>query len=353
MNTATLRTDRTQLLVTIPYVANGTVEKWSPDIPLFTYDYFSLQLANGVLNKAGGSSFGTVAPLGNPALVKNIEVGVNGRTIKKYSVADLCEISGRFFRGVQCNMGSMVTAANANDPISFNIPLDFQMPRARLAAGPTNPNNLKGPELCLLRGKDFDNMNVRVDWGNHTNLIYGSTNYTTFAVDPATSLKIYGHIIDDPVLNNPLRQQFLTHKNLPKQVSVTATTTEMETKLPANGRDSYAYIAISQFTDDGAGAFLPSTSIIVPTGRIQLWINNQSEKKIDTTWQALRDQNLLDYGIAQDTGFVILDFMPDGRYEGALRADSLAGVQSVEILTDVVTATNAKLRFNLGMLTPP
>jgi hypothetical protein len=354
-NVAQLQSDRIQQITSFPYSANGGVDKWSPDIPKFLYSYLELQLT-GTLNKAGASANkGTAAPLGPLPLVKNVEFAVDGKVIKKAPLHALCLLGGAFLRRSPCAMSpTLFTADNGNQAFTASVYLDFQRLQTLLANGPKNPNELTGPELCDLRTTDWNNISMHVDWADQNSLVYGSTGYTTFNVDPTTKLDVIGHIDDRPFANDKTKQGFLLHKYLPKRISVPATQALLETKLPAGARDSYSHILIFQGTDDGAGALLPSTSVIAGTGKIQVWINNQSQKIFDTTWNRLIAMNQADYQNVLPAGYAIIDPLRISKqYASAWRADAMAGVQSVEILCDVTTSTNAFVEFHLGLLEPP
>jgi len=356
-NVAQLQADRTQKIVSFPYTANGSTDKWSPDIPKFLYPYLELQLT-GILNKSGASANkGTAAPLGPLALIDNIEFAVDGKVIKKIPAHALCILGGIVFRGMDCAVvptSGVFTADNGNETFSFSIYLDFQRLRTILSAGPKNPNDISGPELCNLRTTDWNNVSMSIHFKDHNSLVYGATGYTTFNVDPTTKLDVIGHIDDRPIMNDKTKQGFLLHKYLPKRVPIAATSPLFETKLPAGARDSYSHILIFQGTDNGTGALLPEDAVIVGSGAIQVWVNNQSTKIFDTTWDRLRAMNQVAYQMTIPKGYAVIDPLAiTKQYASAWRADKLAGVESIEILIDVVTKTNAFVEFHLGLLEPP
>lgn len=316
-----LQTNNERKLFTSNFAANTTDRKYSPDFPRSLYSKLILRLS-GTLTKTEACA-GTLASEGPLNLIRGLRIVADGEIIKDISATHLRVLSHHIMRGQDTNLTNVTLGSDAAEAFSARLELDFQSLRTKI------------PELCWFPAHRYGQISFEVDWGAYTDLVSGGA-YSSVSFPTNPTLEVWGEEILDPVKQDA---QYLIQKYSQKIFSVSSSAqTAAQFQLPVG--EVYRGILISQYTRTPD---TPLATLVTATGNIVIRANG-SFRKVETNWTELRQRNQARYGIAMPTGYAFIDFMEDGDFARAFRADG-GGVTQVDALVDTASVANAFLQF--------
>ena len=325
---AILGTNQERRLFTANFASNTTSRTYSPDFPRSLYSKLMLRLS-GTLSKTEACA-GTLAGEGPLNLIRGVRIIADGEIIKEISATHLRVLSHHIYRGLDTNLTNVTLGTDAAEAFSARLELDFQVPRS------------KTPELGYFPAHRYDQISFEVDWGGFTELVAGGA-YTGVSFPTNPTLEVFGEEILDPKMRSA---RFLIHKYAQKIFSVSSSAqTAAQFQLPVG--EVYRGILISQYTRTPD---TPLATLVTATGNIVIRANG-AFRKLETNWTELRQRNQARYGIAMPTGYAFVDFMEDGDFGRAFRADS-GGVTAFDALVDTASVASAFLQFTPVTLKP-
>jgi hypothetical protein len=267
-------------------------------------------------------------------VISRIEVIANGRdTIKSLSPSALA-MKNQFLYGARPQITETGLTA-ATHPFGGIITLPFAMPRS-----------IREIDTLLNSGK-LATLELRVTYGNYNDMF--STNPTTItAASSVADLEVY---VNESIRGDGKDEPYAAYKELYIEDTITAASTEHQIMLPVGNRYR-GFMFESESDGNMVDTIIKKITIKSGTDVFKA-IDAYEGTMYRPAGGALRGDNIRQFGLSDETltGYLYVDFCPEGRLVDALDASRLS---SLEAILDVATpGTTDKVRIYPCEIVPP
>jgi len=279
----------------------------------------------GLCTVAGGTTDGTLAPEQPGSLLREIRVRASS-SIRPSANGLLRQTDPGALTNFQTLLERIALPATAlaipgvqtATPFAQDWMIFFSVPHSR------------EPRVSLFNPREVDAAVLELDWGDAADLIVGGDRVTTITAAQVEVQSI--EFADAFSVQNTY--SLLAQKVIDKAYNSTALTDRVDLRglhIPCRfGLKTYTQLL---------NVHTPVNTIL--TG-IRLEIDKVETKR--WTWAQLTSENQAHYGIAPPAGYRMIDLMPDGSYDTLLPVRLPERNRLVEIVYDVASVANGRLK---------